>query len=80
MEWQTIDTAPKDGTRVLLCTILADGTQYVVLGHWPVKPIFDQYDEKPAAIIEPRWCEGDHVPLWRQSTHWMPLPNPPTLG
>ncbi len=71
-QWQPSETAPKDGTRVLLLTKLGDGTLRVDLGHWPTRKIFDQHGDGDP--IEPRWCESDHIPLWREATHWMPLP------
>ncbi len=73
--WQAIETAPMDGTRILLRTALADGAPRVDLGHWPTRKIFDQYADHEAGPIEPRWCEGDHSPLWRPVPHWQPLPS-----
>lgn len=75
--WKPIETAPLDGTRILLVTTLADNSLRVDIGHWPTKKIFDQYGE-PGEQIEPRWCECDHTPLWRPVTHWAPLPQPPS--
>lgn len=60
-DWQPIETAPKDGTRVLLHT--PDTHRYSpVLGSW--------------SDFEERWEEwGDYYPCY--PTHWMPLPEPP---
>lgn len=71
--WRPIETAPKDGTRMLLVTVLGDGTKRVDLGHWPIRPIHDQWSEEHQ-VVDPRWCEGDHIPLWRTVEKWMPLP------
>lgn len=70
--WQSIETAPKDGTEVL---------------GWLVHP-GDAYSEEPfqrASIIS--WEEAvpgeyGHKARWDQKwigepTHWMPLPAPP---
>ena len=63
--WQDISTAPKDGTRLLLCYSspqMASGALPVLSGHWSLisdcwfSPITD-------ARINP--------------THWQPLPAPP---
>jgi hypothetical protein len=65
--WQPIETAPKDGTRVLV----ADANS-----PWPYGT-----DEGPhlAAWDGYCWC----IQLDGQSarpTHWMPLPAPPAKG
>lgn len=62
--WRPIDTAPKDGTRILLGCFSApkhrkmEGT--VAVAGWS----------------EAGW--GPFNPLWWPPTHWMPLPTPPT--
>lgn len=65
--WRPIETAPKDGTRILGCGPLhslrdPDRTYYIEVvhywpgqKHWPIK-----------------WMEGHSEP-----THWMPLPPAP---
>jgi len=73
-EWQPIETAPKDGTFVLVC--LAGG------------PAFDAYWEargRVTATDEPGWCDGasSHTNgedwlLVYYPDFWMPLPSPPT--
>lgn len=62
MEWQPIETAPKDGTKVLLWD---DG---VTIGEWSenVHPWNDGN----------WWVEGGQVTT-QTATHWMPLPEPP---
>lgn len=68
-EWQPIETAPKDGTDVLLFR----ATKYRVLpptvAGWfdkGVIPGWYTYDEPDKAF------DGE-------PTHWMPLPAPPSL-
>lgn len=72
MTWQPIETAPKDGTRVLLFCPAQIG---IVVGHW----CNNSYHKKP----RPYWT-NDQENLWGvattrgyQPTHWMPLPQPP---
>ena len=62
MNWQPIDTAPKDRTKVLTYGPLKDGSGfyqevqgYWKSGYWPVVLMHNS--------LEP--------------THWMPLPDPP---
>ena len=63
MKWQPIDTAPKDGTRVLL----TDG-KFTQIGLWC------QWLSVPGNPEE--WFyEGGRG--WNDPTHWMPLPTPP---
>lgn len=66
--WQPIETAPKDGTLILLASI--DG--YVMEASW-----FDAWYGDRA---NPGWMyanldeeHGSYI----DATHWMPLPEPP---
>lgn len=78
-EWQPIETAPKDGTSVLLCwAINADG-----------KPIDWRKDLKTAQVfvqVASWWSDDGWVVYCSQieeprlhfnPTNWMPLPAPP---
>jgi hypothetical protein len=60
--WQPIETAPKDGTRVLL---YIDEDEGPCIGKWDI-----DFWQKP------NWCmeAGDY---WSGATHWQPLPAPP---
>ena len=63
-EWQPIETAPKDGTEVLLW----DGGVY--LGHWLSKTW--------VWVMAPRDAIDHRAHLdWCHPTRWMPLPEPP---
>jgi len=65
MEWQPIETAPRDGTRVLLSKV---GSTEVVSGYWNGI----RYEDIPVD----EWLTAPGG--WRrQPTHWMPLPEPP---
>ena len=72
--WQPIETAPKDGTRILV----SFGTMGIYAVAWEESA----YDEFKL------WCVDDnkHGPYYlrgysdegpRSPTHWMPLPDPP---
>lgn len=67
MEWQPIDTAPKDGTRILVYDAFYAGRIAVCQ--------FDSYFEwveRGADYATEVWGLGEMSP-----THWMPLPEPP---
>lgn len=69
MNWQPIETAPKDGSQVLLWLPLGSGGQ-VMIGKW-ITPYFNGDIDRTSP---PRWdvdTEGGKF------THWMPLPEPP---
>lgn len=64
MEWQPIETAPRDGTEIL--TIRENG--YIAKGVWYDNP-FGRTD----TVIE------NASGKWWSVTHWMPLPPPPSV-
>lgn len=74
MKWQTIDTAPKDGTAIIVFVPKQyyGGGGRVCLARWND----DKYARKP----RPFWSRslsdktGDRA---SPPTHWMPLPEPP---
>ena len=73
LEWQPIETAPKDGTRLIL--LRGKG---VVCGYWN--------DDKYIQKSQPYWSH-DQERIWgvrdaktNQPTHWMPLPAPPSAA
>lgn len=83
--WEPIETAPKDGTDVLLAGALGGGWR-VTVGHWTTDeecrtPIGDcggecrciEYD-----YHDPSWIswDGGFCDPW-PATHWQPLPAPP---
>lgn len=62
--WQPIETAPKDGTEILM--VQADG--YLQVGEWAAwmqTPCWVIIDSQAGGVIE------------AEPTHWMPLPTPP---
>ena len=63
MEWQSIETAPKDGEEIMICTLYDDGTcSHFEIVRWP-----DFTDH---------WIGLQDICL-SDPTHWMPLPEPP---
>jgi len=74
-EWQPIESAPKDGTEILLYRPSDCDWARVVVGLWED----DRYAVKP----KPYWRHGkQHFTGIRearvyQPTHWMPLPGAP---
>jgi hypothetical protein len=67
-EWQPIETAPRDGTDVLV---------YVPKPHWHYPP------PATPGVFEAwygygKWkIDTDDNGTWVEPTHWMPLPSPP---
>ena len=68
-EWQPINTAPKDGTRVLLLW-----RNRVYIGAWSDEAQFEQCERRPG------WQVFDCNDCWysmaldTEVTDWMPLP------
>jgi len=66
MEWQPIETAPKDGTYVLV----TDG-----------KEVYrSYYEDIYPEDNRPQWFDNSYYSFdpGEIPTHWMPLPKPPT--
>jgi hypothetical protein len=74
-EWQPIETAPKDGTYILLYE--SDQSRPVKMGCW-----LDSEHKRNGQVIHSaqRWSYGI---IWvfggdnPNPTHWMPIPEPP---
>jgi hypothetical protein len=70
-EWQPIETAAKDGTRILC----SDGKN-IEIAHWSDSV---WTSEKQPDGTWGSWlvfdCRADSESI--RATHWMPLPNPP---
>jgi hypothetical protein len=76
MEWQPIETAPKDGTEVLVWNGGNDGF-YTTPGQMGVAYWGRQgFPERKRAWCASDCCDGvtTYTP-----THWMPLPAPPQI-
>lgn len=68
LEWQPIETAPKDGTDVLLFRLGMCGN--------PLPPMVAGWFHNGE---DGGWCSEDFIDEWLRGTftHWMPLPAPP---
>ena len=64
MEWQPIETAPKDGTLIL-------GAWQCLNKTWDMNAMF--YSEEGGD----GWWVEYHGDYQHDPTHWMPLPEPP---
>lgn len=64
--WQPIETAPKNGTEVLVCRAYEDETVYAV-AH------YEGHEWRDMGDIGWGGMTGDD----NQPTHWQPLPEPP---
>mgnify|MGYP003501912451 FL=1 len=81
MDWQPIETAPKDGTDILVYFAPITGR---LSGWWKVSWENLYGDRTPA---DGSWCVDDnkHGPYPLRGycagddTHWMPLPEPPAV-
>lgn len=70
-EWQPIETAPKDGSAILIWQ--PDRSKYwglgnfddlrYAIGYWRVADKIGSWGNRNSAVVNP--------------THWMPLPAPP---
>ena len=71
-EWQPIETAPKDGTRILVFTVHGEIeiSEWYSLEHFHYKYIADNLFEK--IVDEPNEGWNSNTPIF-----WMPLPEPP---
>jgi len=71
MEWQPIETAPKDGTEILLFGSLESSPK--AMPHIGMEMIyFGFFDKKSGAFY------SEIFDAWfPKPSHWMPLPNPP---
>ena len=71
MTWQPIATAPTDGTVILLYSPKFDSRYGGVFQARLVSDYFSDGNEE-------RWISDPFIPT--EWTHWMPIPNPPTLA
>lgn len=79
IEWQPFETAPKDGSHILL------NTRYGPIVAWWAD--IDAGDKRWVDDYEPRFCwighsDGKNDALflrldYLEPSHWMPLPEPP---
>ena len=85
-EWQPIETAPKDGTRVIVSKI---GKTHDTQGHGIYSDEYRRiiFEEEPTIVSVWFACTARYIAgqsYWSDGieklvtpTHWMPLPKPP---
>jgi hypothetical protein len=95
MEWQSIETAPKDGTPILIWQPVGHFGNDPRSSHMPVGALAER--ECSYSLDDPRlqWFDDQRwaIGYWRpwggwgnrnratvEPTHWMPLPAPPKGG
>lgn len=75
MKWEPIETAPKDGTSVLLGYLDKSGRFAVKSARFELITAFPRKEGPWSAWV----CTMDPCLVCQRATHWMPLPAPPTL-
>lgn len=74
--WQPIETAPKDGTEILLFELLRGEESMIRAGYWE-----DQGESIHDVGEAAGWSIADSGYIGEiRPTHWMPLPAPPESG
>ncbi len=78
-EWQPIETAPKDGTRILIARLGDDvGMDAIEITEWCVSR---NYRYEPVEGTDLFRRIEENYDFWNgnghRATHWMPLPFPP---
>lgn len=77
-DWQPIETAPKDGTQILVYTVHGD----IELSEWFVTEtvVHDPVIVNGETLYRHR--EEAYYSGWNSNepTHWLPLPPPPASG
>jgi hypothetical protein len=81
-EWQPIETAPKDGSRIILFWPSFDG--WTDFGWWKDNPRLKHCSEIDGIQVSADYfsnsTEMDDYEMAKDGngpTHWMPMPNPP---
>lgn len=71
-EWHPIETAPKDGTRILILDQDWNQNLVVFVARWAPHGLHPDALGFWYEAHEERWCAS-------QPSHWMPLPEPPEM-
>jgi len=75
-EWMPIESAPRDGTDILVCDLTAFEPK-ADLAHWRRKWVGCSCDV--ANYCEAATISLDKIVGFYKPTHWMPLPEPPKV-
>lgn len=74
-EWQPIETAPRDGSGIIVIDMTAEAPE-AGMGYWyQAGNMWSCIDPKPGEGIDQATIQAI---TWAGPTHWMPLPPPPS--
>jgi len=74
MEWQPIETAPRDGTRILLYRPLAEKTHDYIID---IKRGIPRNEGCWKETVPDGMDGANYTDGYCKATHWMPLPEAP---
>lgn len=80
MDWQPIETAPKDFTGILACAKGADGRPLRAIVRWACARhahLSSPHDCGLSADCDMRWLGEMGTRYGVEFTHWQPLPDAP---
>jgi hypothetical protein len=72
--WQTIETAPKDGTKIIVC---GDYSDDIAIVRWDAKKKDWLCLADGMAVIESQTDFGTEYLYFSVPSHWMPSPRKP---
>lgn len=80
-DWKTIESAPKDGTWVLLlipesCQDSSRPKPWVEAAHW-VEEFFESWERVSETRKDRRITDRSHWSCYEDPTHWAPMPANP---
>jgi hypothetical protein len=82
MQWQPIETAPKDGTRIMLFWPVSGWTDF---GWWKDNPRLIGIEDIDGIPVKAEyfsnsmeWDDYELAKVGNEPSHWMPLPEPPS--
>lgn len=83
-EWQPIESAPKDGRKIILFYRNRGGLPRTVMGMWLTDERANEIDNVGVGLEAgwyeriDNWDDFTHVAIHEgEPTHWQPLPEPP---
>lgn len=77
MQWQPIETAPKDGTRFLVYARIEPADRRFLPNHFYAVAWFESGGQRHKPFLKADFGAGHYGPKLDEITHWMPLPEPP---
>lgn len=76
-EWQPIETAPRDGTFIILCGGKRDNYSPIEQENSPVVGRWQKWPNPDSCCWVYAFWDSDWRSEYINPTHWMPLPEPP---